>query len=206
VGRLGERTLTLLETGIGITNTTQALTVAIHDALPEIVIQIGVGGAYLSSPLKVHDLAIATSESYGNLGVITPDGWQSAKEIGIPLLHTDQDYYNTFPLDTELASRADSIIQSECPDIVRRSGPFVTVEQCSGLSSTGNELAERFSAICENMEGAAAAHICTLYSIPFLEVRGISNVVENRDKKNWDLPGASLTAQSAAIALAKNWH
>jgi futalosine hydrolase len=206
VGRLGEKTFTLLETGIGITNTTQALTVAIHDATPEMVIQIGVGGAYLSSRLKVRDLAIATSESYGNLGVITPDGWQSAEEIGIPLLHTDQDYYNTFPLDTELASRADSIIQSECPDIVRRSGPFVTVEQCSGLASTGNELAERFNAICENMEGAAAAHICTLYGIPFLEVRGISNRVENRDRKNWDLTGASLAAQTAAIALAKNWH
>ena len=205
VGNLGGKSITLLETGIGIANTAQALTEAILDSLPEFAIQIGVGGAYLTSSLKVGDLAIATTESYGHLGVITPDGWQSAEEIGIPLLRADQDYYNTFPLDSELASHAHKIIQREHPEFAVHSGPFVTVEQCSGLTSTGNQLAERFSAICENMEGAAAAHICKLYDLPFLEIRSISNLVENRDKEKWDLSGASTAAQSAAITLTNNW-
>jgi futalosine hydrolase len=168
------------------------------------VVQIGVGGAYLSSSLKIGDIAIATSESYGNLGVITQEGWQSAEAIDIPLLQSDRAYFNTFPIDTDLVSCALEIVQEKFQEINIHSGPFVTVEQCSGLASAGNELAERFGAICENMEGAAAAQICKLYKIPFLELRGISNAVENRDRKKWDLKGASLAAQSAATTLIEN--
>ena len=72
-----------------------------------------------------------------------------------------------------------------------RCGPFVTVSQCSGVQGVGDALHARFNALCESMEGAAAAHICTLYNVPFLELRGISNLVENRQPARWDIPGAS---------------
>ena len=35
--------------------------------------------------------------------------------------------------------------------------------------------------VAESMEGAAAAHICALYGVPFLEIAGISNMVADRD-------------------------
>jgi futalosine hydrolase len=38
------------------------------------------------------------------------------------------------------------------------------------------------------MEGAAVAHVALLYDIPLLEVRGISNMVEDRDLSRWDIP------------------
>ena len=205
VGTLGNKTVTLLEAGIGVANTAQALTAAIHDNPPDVVMQIGVGGAYLSSPLKIGDIAIATSESYGNLGVITQEGWQSSEAIGIPLLQSVGAYFNTFPIDATLVTGASDILKEEYQEINIHSGPFVTVEQCSGLASVGNELAERFGAICENMEGAAAAQICKLYDIPFLELRGISNAVEDRNRNKWDLLGASRVGQSAAKALIENW-
>ena len=51
------------------------------------------------------------------------------------------------------------------------------------------------------MEGAAAAHICLMYGVPFAEVRGISNLVVDRDRESWDLPAAADVAQRAAIHL-----
>ena len=60
--------------------------------------------------------------------------------------------------------------------------------RCSGLAVRGNELAARFNAICENMEGAAAAQVCTLYEVPFLELRGISNLVEDRNTARVEAP------------------
>lgn len=195
-GMIGTRSVVLIETGIGAVNTAQALTVALQEISPEFVLQIGIGGAYLSSGLNKGDLALATEENYGDLGVITSAGWSPADEIGIPILSAERDYYNTYPLEPALVARAQHILEQsgECA----MQGPFVTVQQCTGREDIGNELAARFNAICENMEGAAAAHICTLYAAPFLELRAISNRVEDRNKDTWDIPRAVQRVQIAA--------
>ena len=53
------------------------------------------------------------------------------------------------------------------------------------------------------MEGAAAAHISTLYAVPFLELRAISNRVEDRNKDAWDIPRAVQRVQIAARKLVE---
>ena len=195
-GVIGIRSVVLIETGIGVVNTAQALTVALQKVSPEFVLQIGIGGAYLSSGLDKGDLALATEENYGDLGVITPAGWSPADEIGIPILSADRNYYNTYPVDPTLVARAQHILEQSGECVVQ--GPFITVQQCTGRKDIGNELAARFKAICENMEGAAAAHISTLYSVPFLELRAISNLVEDRNKDAWDIPQSVQRVQIAA--------
>ncbi len=51
------------------------------------------------------------------------------------------------------------------------------------------------------MEGAAIAHICAMYKIPMVEVRGISNIVGVRNKKKWNLKLASEKAQSVILKI-----
>jgi len=202
-GILGTRRVALIETGIGAVNTAQALTAALETGPPDFVLQVGVGGAYARSRLNVGDLAVATEENDGEMGVLAPDGWHPADLIGIPVLSKNLDHYNRFPLDAVLARRAATMLLNARPDGTSavRFGPFVTVQQCSGLAARGNELASRFNAICENMEGAAAAHVCALYEVPFIELRGISNLVEDRNTATWKLPLASGNAQRAARVL-----
>ena len=205
-GQLHGRGVTLLETGIGLVNTAQALTGVLESTPPALVLQVGIGGAYPGSNLLIGDIAVATEESYGEIGVETAEGWESAEAIGIPLLETDGDTFNTFSLDSDRTSRAEALIRGAkwgaMPPFIRK-GPFVTVQQCTGTELRGRELAERFGAICENMEGAAAAHVCARYETPFLEVRGISNPVEDRDREAWDLPLAAERAQQAALTVIK---
>lgn len=206
-GRLGTRRIALIESGIGAVNTAQALTAALESGRPHFVLQIGVGGAYAGTQLNLGDLAVATEENDGELGVLAPGGWLPGDNIGIPVLSKNGNLYNTFPLDTALARRATVLILDAAwphgaPAV--RSGPFVTVQQCSGLAARGAELAARYNAICENMEGAAAAQLCTLYEVPFVELRGISNVVEDRNTGAWKLSLASRNAQQAARVLIEN--
>ena len=198
-GLLNGRPVVLVETGIGAVNAAQALTAALERLAPSLVLQIGIGGAYLSSGLDVGDLALATCENYGDLGVITPAGWRPAEEIGIPILSTDRDHYNAYPLDPTLVTDAERMLKQSGEPAAR--GPFVTVQRCTGRRDIGDALAGRFNAICENMEGAAAAHLCTLYAVPFLELRAISNRVEDRDKAAWEIPRAAQRAQTAARKL-----
>ena len=38
------------------------------------------------------------------------------------------------------------------------------------------------------MEGAAFFYVCLCENIPFLQIRAISNYVEQRNEKNWNIP------------------
>jgi futalosine hydrolase len=88
--------------------------------------------------------------------------------------------------------------------LITRTGPFLTLSIVTGVRALGDELHDRFGALCESMEGAAAAHVCALHDIPFLEVRGISNLVEDRDRSKWRITEAAEAAQTVALKLAES--
>ena len=194
-GKIAGREVLLVETGIGAVNTAHALTCVLQAVRPDWVLQLGIGGAYPGSGLAIGDVALASEECYGDLGVRTGDGWQGAELIGIPVLEKGERYFNRFPLDREWLQKAASIL----PDA--KVGAFVTVQECSGTDALGIERGERFAAVCENMEGAAAAHLCVLYEVPFVEVRAMSNRVEARNRDTWDVPLALGEAQVVATRL-----
>lgn len=55
------------------------------------------------------------------------------------------------------------------------------------------------------MEGAAAAQVAELHGVPWLELRGISNIVEDRDLKKWNIPAAADAAQMAVEQILDGW-
>ena len=190
--------------GMGKTNAARALTALVEGRGARGVIGFGVGGAYRGSGLEVGALAMATSEHYGDEGVETAEGWMSCEGIGIPLLaRADTRYFNDFPLDHARVTAARRLLEEA--GLHPQAGPFVTVSACSGTAPRGRALAERFGAICETMEGAAYAHVAALYDLPFIEVRGISNMVEDRNLAAWDLKRAAAAAVAALPLLISRW-
>jgi futalosine hydrolase len=55
------------------------------------------------------------------------------------------------------------------------------------------------------MEGAAVAQVAVLHGVPWLEVRSISNIVEDRDLKKWDIPKAADAVQHAVQHILEGW-
>ncbi|MGI5939653.1 MAG: hypothetical protein ACOX8V_03040 [Thermoleophilia bacterium] len=80
-------------------------------------------------------------------------------------------------------------------------GRCLTLSRATGLDAEATVLVERWGALAESMEGAAAAHMCVLYGVPFLEVRGISNLVTDRDRASWEIDRAIRAAGQAALAI-----
>lgn len=191
---VGGRQVLIGVTGIGKVNAASAVTAWIERFAPFLLINTGCGGAYVGMGLAVGDLAVATVETYGDDGVFTPGGWMGLETIGIPVLsRKGRSYFNEFPLSVTAHEKGMQL--ATALGVPVRRGRFVTVSSCSGTSARGAELAARFDGICENMEGAAAAHIALLYGVDCFEVRGISNMVEERDLSRWDIPLAVETAQ-----------
>jgi futalosine hydrolase len=51
------------------------------------------------------------------------------------------------------------------------------------------------------MEGAAVARVCVQFGLPLLELRCISNLVEDRNLQNWQLKKASARCGEAAALV-----
>jgi futalosine hydrolase len=83
---------------------------------------------------------------------------------------------------------------------VARRAAFVTMSTCTGTEGAARAIEARTGGAVESMEGAAVAHVAHLHGIPVGEVRGISNVVTDRDRSAWRLQEAAEAAQEALIS------
>ncbi|MBI5674417.1 MAG: futalosine hydrolase [Nitrospirae bacterium] len=196
-GKLLNQHVLLMNSGIGKVNAAHSSTLILENYPVKCMINSGVGGAYPNSGLKIGDIAIALKEIYGDDGVIAPTGWKDLKEIGIPLLQIGmRRYFNEFPLN-----QAAQIPVNSGKGFQIKRGVFVTVSSVTGTHQRALELENRFNAICENMEGAAIAHICAMHKVPLLEIRGISNIAGIRDKRRWNLSLASENCQQTVLEI-----
>lgn len=208
LGKLAGESVALQHSGIGKANAAATTALLLENLRPEAVLCFGCAGAYLHSGLNVGDLVLASEEIYGDEGVAAPNGFLDMQEMGFPLVeHRGEKWFNCFPADPDLLGHAQRVIGSAADVRCRVAvGALVTVSTCSGVAAVGRQLAERTGGLAENMEGAAVAQLCARYGTPFLEVRGISNLVEDRDLARWDLPAATAAAQEAVRTLLGSWR
>jgi futalosine hydrolase len=198
----GHQELTLCVSGIGTVNAAITATDLVHCFAPDVIVMTGCAGAYPASGLAIGDLALATSEIFADEGVLTPDGWHSLAWLDIPLFEKDGTrYFNEIPLAADPAQR--TMVYAERTGINIKAGPFLTVSTCSGTTQRGAELQGRFGGLCENMEGAAVALVAARYGIDCLEIRGISNLVEDRNRSHWDIPLAMTAVNNVLVSLLK---
>jgi futalosine hydrolase len=205
-GKIGNRDVVWCAGGMGKANAAHAATLLITRYDPEVLIIFGIGGAYPSSGAQVGDVAIAAEEIAGDEGVLTGDGFKDTEYIGIPLIKSENQivYSRYIAPELTLAQSLKSLGSSLNSEKVHV-GSFVTLSTCTGTSMRARELEERYHGLCENMEGAAAAHVATLHNVPWLEIRGISNLVEERDLKKWEIVKAVESVQDAVMRILEGW-
>lgn len=175
----------ILRMGVGPVNAAHAVTLAIASARPRAIIVCGIGGAYPDAGLAIGDVASAESECYGDLGASSPAGFLDMQAIGFPIVEGPHPIYNVLPLQLFPSPRR-----------VR----FVTMSTCTGVSADARVIAARTGGAVENMEGAAVAHVAAIHGVPVGEIRGISNMVTDRDTKAWRVNEAATAAQEALLS------
>lgn len=188
----GARNVAFLLSGVGPVDAAFALTrhLSLHYQVSA-VINFGVAGAYLSTGLEVLDMCVANGETLADLGICFADRIEALAGEALPV-------NREFDLENELYQEARKILGLENIPFV--SGRFLTVNCVSGTGRRGDYLHETHQAICENMEGAALARVCQGFGIDFLELRCVSNMVEDRNPAQWRLKEACA---AAGFAVAK---
>jgi futalosine hydrolase len=178
-------TVAIVRTGVGPVNAAHAVTLFLAHTGARSIVVCGVGGAYPTSGLAVGDVVCAASERYGDLGATSPSGFLDMRALGFAIVESPTPLFNELPLQV-------------FP--VERRVPFVTVSSCTGTEGAAREMEKRTAGAVENMEGAAIAHVAHLHDVPVGEVRGISNIVTNRDTQTWRLKDAATAAQEAVLS------
>lgn len=161
-------------------NAAHAATVAILNEKPDEILICGVAGAYPGAGLPIGDVVSADVEVYGDLGAQSPEGFLDMARLGFPVVAGPSPLFNELPLQVFPCSRR-----------VR----FVTVSTCTGTDAVARALEQRTRGSIENMEGAAIVHVARLHGINVGEIRGVSNIVTNRDTASWKLREAAAAAQ-----------
>ena len=193
-GTIGNLAVVICAGGVGKVNAAAATAVMIDRYNPRLVINTGCAGAYIGSGLAVGSLVVASEEVLADDGVVVAEGWKDLHFMNLPSVTAEgRNCYNILPLSRDASEKALQLADDNGVSLT--CGRFATVSTCSGTSRRGGELAALWNVLAESMEGAAVAQVCLNCGIDCLEIRGISNMVEERDLKRWDMPSAVGAAQ-----------
>ena len=156
-----------------------------------LVLNFGVAGAYVGSGAGLLDICLAESEVLGDFGIchadrVEPLAGQLASNA-------------VFSLDPQYVAQASEILGKQ--DYSCKKGVFVTVNGVSATAQRGVQLRAAYNGLCENMEGGAVARVCAEFAVPYLEVRCVSNMVEDRNLANWQLAAAARKCGEAVSLL-----
>jgi futalosine hydrolase len=160
---------------------------------PERVMLVGIAGGF---DVKQHPIGTAyrfDQVACSGIGVGSGSSHQSAHEIG----------WQQFSGGDAQPQIGDVIaLQSTFVAGVRCAGKLLT---CCSVSATPSEAERRQrlypDAVAEDMEGFGVAMACSLAQVPLQIVRGISNLVGDRDLRNWHIEEALTAAAAMAIRL-----
>jgi len=175
--------LEVLVSGVGPVATAAGLSSALarYGSRVDAVLNIGVAGAYVDSGVDMLDICLARQEFFGDFGICLGETIQDFS----PELSAG---YQGLLFNDEFIQRIKNILKNN--NVAFAVTNFVTVNCSTGTLNRGSFLRDKYAAGCENMEGAAVAMVCKNLDIPCVELRCISNMVEDRAPANWKLPEA----------------
>lgn len=192
-GELAGVPVVLAASGLGKANAAAALAALVASAGGAVraVLQVGVGGAYPGAPVVMGAAALAASELDLDLGLGRHPDWRDLEALAVPGDETRNRIDLAGPA-LEAARAATGL-----PALA-----FATSDAVTADRDDAAYLAGRFGASVESMEGAGAARAAAALGVPFVELRGVSNLAGDRDKASWRLREAIAAACEAAVAAA----
>lgn len=187
--RHGTTPLLLVRTGIGLVNAATAATTAVTLASPVAVFSAGSAGG-LRADVEVGDLAIGTDYAFTDADA-TAFGYVRGQVPGLPA---------TFPSDHALLSAARGLPAAE--GTTHRIGPMLAGNSFV-MAHNVEDTREVFpEAVSTDMETTAIAQVCSGLDVPFLSVRGVSDLCGPTADQDFHLAVEIVAERSARAVLA----
>jgi futalosine hydrolase len=156
------------------------------------VINPGIAGSY-NDGLKIGDVVCLATEQFGDIGIDDNGELRTLFEMG----YVDQG--NAPFTNGKLCCPVSNLKYKTLAKLPKANG--LTVNLVSGNEAEIEKRKSKFCADVESMEGAGVFYVCLLQDVPFIEIRAVSNKVEPRNIKNWNMPLAIMNLGKVTIDL-----
>ncbi len=161
-------------TGVGILSSAVALTTLAINHQPDLIIQMGISGAF-NDVIPLGKVVIVENEMLGDLGVEENGTWKDLFDLNLVTLNTPP--FNNGKLSNPWLQKFNLLELKKVNAI--------TVNQISTNAENIKRITNKYQPELESMEGASLHYIALKMGIPFLQIRGVSNYVGERDKTKW---------------------
>ena len=162
----------VLITGVGMVATAYALAQELAKNQYDLLINVGISGVYnkktpLGTVLRINQ------DTFSELGAEEDEQFLTLNDLGFGEIHyyENLDPQYNFPVLNSLPK-----------------AKGITVNKVHGNEISIQKVVEQFAPDVESMEGASVFYVAKQANIPAIQIRCISNLVEKRNKANWNIP------------------
>ena len=187
------RELVLVRTGIGLVNAASALASVLAEVCPDVVLSAGTTGG-LARGVAVGDVVASRTLAYADADA-TAFGYLRGQVPGMPV--TYQGDPATLAQVEAVSARALAGTGARLHNGQMLAGSsFVTADNVAGVREAFPE------AVSTDMESTALAQVCASRGLPFVSVRGVSDLCGPQAGEDFHIGADVAAARSAAVVLA----
>lgn len=179
-----------LVTGVGAVSTTYQLMKLLPDNQFDLMIQMGIAGSFN------HQLDVGTAV---NVEI------DSIAELGVEENNEYKDIFKMKLADENELPYSSGVLKNQHHHLLKATGLRNTVSVTNNNITTAENIIHRYKNIykaeLETMEGAAFHYVGIMHNLPFIQIRGISNYVGERNKNAWKIKEALDAATQGCLNL-----
>jgi futalosine hydrolase len=174
----------VIPTGVGMVPTAAWTTRALTSIGYDLALNLGVCGSF-DGNLAPGSVVHVVEDRIAELGAEDGSGFLTIDELQLP---GESVFVNPLP--------PSNAVLEELPRV-----KGITVNTVHGSEASIAAVLKRFAPEVESMEGAAFMCACLMHRVPFAQVRGVSNIVERRNREAWQLAGAAAAAGQVVVRM-----
>lgn len=189
-GKIGAHEVVLVQSGIGKTLAALTATLLISHYKVDALINTGSAGG-IGQGLAIGDVVISDKLAYFDVDV-TAFGYQPGQMAGMPLF---------YEADSRLIKQTE--IAAHQYGLATKTGLIVTGDTFVDNQAMITRIKRDFpTALANEMEGAAIAHVAHQYQVPFVVIRAMSDVADEDASTNFDQFILEAGQKSAQMVIA----
>ncbi len=181
----------ILISGVGLMHTAYFIGKALTNSTYNLALQFGIAGSFRKD-LAPGMVVNVVEEVVADLGAEDKENFLDAIELR--LLPPDQFPYHAGKL---LNKTPDSAYGVSALKKVKG----ISVNKVHGYQYSIDKTISKYQPDIESMEGAAFFYACLMERLPCLQIRAISNYIEDRNKDRWNIPLAIDNLNKIALKI-----
>lgn len=191
--RNGNHTIDVLIPGVGMAFTAFHMGKQLCGGKYDLALNAGICGSFTNS-IPIGQVVEVVEDCFSELGAEGKDQFISMFNLG--LMDPDIPPYRKGKLINTLR------VRSEVVDKLQKVSA-ITVNTVHGRPESIDQVRDLFNPQTESMEGAAFLYACLLENVPSIQIRSISNYVEERNRAKWNIELALKNLNSVLMRFIK---